>query len=109
MTRRVRGFAPVVLMIGTLFPAAASVAHADGTPTLTVTKAVQKHFAPRRTTVSQISCTRPNSTTALCSARAQVAAPNAAQRGIFRVTLNVHIPLDVGLPTSKITRVTRIG
>jgi len=84
----------------------APAALADGAPVGTVTGAVKKHFAPRATTVSKIACTRPNSTTAKCTARATVRL--AARNRVYRVYVSAHIPLDEGMPTGKVTRVVRI-
>lgn len=99
---------PLAVALAALVPGTGSVAFADGAPVNTVRKAVVKHFSPAKTQVSQITCTRPSSTLAVCSARAEAQASRHGPRGAYRVTLTVHIPLDEGRPTSRITRVTRL-
>lgn len=99
---------PLAVALAALATGTGSVALADGAPVNTVRSAVVKHFSPAKTQVSQIACTRPSSTVAVCSARADAQASKQGPRGTYRVTVTVHIPLDSGRPTSRITRVTRI-
>lgn len=86
--------------------AAAPAALADGSPVNTVTRTVQKHFAPRKTTVSDISCTRLSNVLAKCSAKAKVLV-KSGQLAVYRVRVTVNIPID-GSATARVTSSTRL-
>ena len=86
--------------------AAAPAALADGAPVNTVTRTVQKHFAPRKTSVSDVSCTRPSNVLAKCSAKAKVLV-KSGRFELYRVRVTVHIPIDGGA-TALVTGQTRL-
>lgn len=100
---------PIATLVSTLViaaGAAAPTALADGAPVNTVTRTVQKHFAPRKTSVSEVSCTRPSNVLAKCSAKAKVLG-KSGQLAFYRVRVTVHIPID-GSATALVTGSTRL-
>lgn len=86
--------------------AAAPAARADGSPVNTVTRTVQKHFAPRKASVSEVSCTRPSNVLAKCSAKATVLG-KSGKLELYRVRVTVHIPID-GSASAVVTGSTRL-